>query len=89
MTKYEREQLLAKERVIRKANIKELREQLDEARNLLASIPNNGFDTFMEQRTVRAEIRKLLDFIADEERALKATYEDEATAQSIVDKLIL
>lgn len=89
MTKYEREQLLARERIIRMANIKDLRDQLDEARNLLASIPSEGFDTFQEQRTVRAEIRKLSDFLADEERALKATYEDEATAQDIVDKLTL
>lgn len=89
MTKYEREKLLAKERVIRQANINEIRSKLDEARNVLASIPNDGFITFQEQRTVRAEIRKLSDFLADEERALKATYEDEATAQDIVNKLSL
>ena len=89
MTKYEREQLLAKERVIRRANIKDLRDQLEEARNLLASIPSDSFDTFLEQRTVRAEIRKLSDFLANEEMALKATYEDEATAQDVVNKLVL
>ena len=89
MTRYEREKLLAKERVIRQANINEIRSKLDEARNVLASIPNDGFITFQEKRAVRAEIRKLSDFLADEERALKATYEDEATAQDIVDKLSL
>ena len=89
MTKYEREKLLAKERVIRQANINEIRSKLDEARNILACIPDESFDTFQEQRTVRAEIRKLSDFLADEERALKATYEDEATAQDVVDKLSL
>ena len=89
MTKYEREKLLAKERVIRQANINEIRSKLDEARNILACIPDESFDTFQEKRTVRAEIRKLSDFLADEERALKATYEDEATAQDVVNKLTL
>lgn len=87
MTKYDLEIQRQGERVLRKNNIEQLQERLEDARNLLASIPDDGLNTINEKRIVRAEIRKLSDFLIDEERAYKATFEDEAAADVIASKM--
>ena len=87
MTKYELEQQRQAERVLRQHNIEQLRERLEDARNLLASIPDDGYNTVVEKRIVRAEISKLSDFLIDEERAYKATFEDEDKANDVLNKM--
>ena len=87
MTKYEKSKLMAEARKKHLANIEELRGKLADARDLLAVIPDSGFDTSRERQTVREEIKTLSEFMADEEAALKSTFEDEAAADEIISKL--
>ncbi|MBR5102932.1 MAG: hypothetical protein IK092_07390 [Muribaculaceae bacterium] len=87
MTKYDQEIQRQGERVLRKHNIEQLQARLDDARHLLASIPDDGYNTVREKRVVRAEIRKLTEFLIDEERAYKATFEDEGKAGDIILKM--
>ena len=88
LTKYDKEQEALKERAYRQLNIDTLKKQLDKAKILLSVIPRDGWQTNRERQTVQAEIRRLSSFIEDEERAYKATFEDEATAQDVVNKLM-
>ena len=87
MTKYERAKAMEEARAKHESNIKELTEKMSEAKHLLAAIPNKGFDNSRERLTVKEEIRKIADFLADEKAAYKATFEDEETANSVISKL--
>ena len=89
MTKYEKSLEAQKERAYRQLNISTLKEQLDRAKNVLAVIPRDGWQTQQERQTVQAEIRRLSEFLEDEKRAYKATFEDEETANIAVEKLSL
>ena len=89
LTKYEKDIAARNERAYRELNITKLKEQIKNARDILAVIPLDGWQTDRERQTVQAEIKRLSDFIEDEERAYKATFEDEQQAEEAIKKMML
>ena len=87
MTKYEHEKAMMQEREKRKQNISELRKKLDDAKLLLSVINGKDFESIQEKHIVRGEVARLSVFLADEEKAFKATFEDEETANQVLVKL--
>ena len=87
-TKFDRLISQRDERTKRAENLKNLREQMNDARMLLSAIPKGaGFETDRERRAVQSKIDELADIIADEQRAYDMTLGDDIIAQKIVDKI--
>ena len=88
-TKFDRLISQCDERTKRADNLKNLREQMNDARTLLSVIPKGaGFEADKERRAVQAKIDELADLINDEQRAYDMTLGDDLIAQKIVDKII-
>ena len=89
MTKYDQEIAARNERAYRKLNIETLQKQLDQAKNVLAVIPRDGWQSQQERQTVQAEIRRLTEYIEDEKRAYDATFAAGVDVDSIINKMDL
>ncbi len=83
MTKYEREKAFNSVRTLHESNIRELKEKINEAKTLLSVIPKTDFAGHQERNTVQQELRRLNDFLQDEIKAYKGTFEDDETAKEV------
>jgi|GEM_PF-3385736 hypothetical protein len=78
MSKYEQEIAMQQEREKRAANIKTIKTDLEECRNLLAAMPHHttgDFQQIQDWRFVESRLRWLEDMLADEQKAYNATYQ--------------
>lgn len=76
MSKYEQEIAMQQEREKRAANIKTIKTDLEECRNLLAAMPHHttgDFQQIQDWRFVENRLRWLEDMLADEQRAYNST----------------
>lgn len=87
MTKYEQEKAQTAARAQHEHNIFEIRTAIEEAKNLLAVIPRRDFESLREWQTAKRELSRLYAFLKDEEKAYKATFEDEEVANEVFTKL--
>jgi len=88
VTLYDLQKQNEEEREKRSANLRELKSKLQEAKNVLSVIPNNGIENEQERRCVKAQIRDLNKLIDDEEKAYKVTFEGlETEAEKIANML--
>lgn len=79
-----------KERAIREKNIKELDEQITEARDLInvVSIQTRCYETESELRVIRAKLHELEELRADEKKAYDATFAaDEQSVSRVVEMM--
>lgn len=79
MTKFDIHQQQLAEREKRAANIKNLKDQLNEAKEILRELQAQKqtyftYDQQQDVRTTQAEIKRLKEFLEDEERAYNATF---------------
>ena len=76
-----------KERAIREKNLKELDEQITEARDLInvVSIQTRCYETESELRVIRAKLHELEELRADEKEAYDATFaaDDESVSRAV------
>lgn len=88
-TKFDIQQENAEVRTKRLANIKALNEELEEAKDVYAVLPNsNDWQTMHERRVVHSRIAHLNELIADEQKAIDSLSEAENAKVSRVIELL-
>lgn len=89
-TKFDIQQENAEIRAKRQANIKALNEELREAKDIYAVLPNSSdLGTMQERRVVHSKIKHLNELIADEQRAIDSLLEaDNAAVVKAVEMLV-
>lgn len=89
-TKLDHKRDQEKERAIREKNLKELDEQITEARDLINVVSRQPqcYETESELRVIRAKLHELEELRADEKEAYDATFgADEQSVSRVVDMM--
>ena len=94
MTKFDIYQQQLAEREKRAANIKNLKDQLNEAKEILRELQAQRqtyftYDQQQDVRTTQAEIKRINEFLEDEERAYNATFATDEEVAALVEKMNL